>query len=74
MSNPKIDIDPGNKTIVDEVVFLIVHISPFLYMLLGFGFSIFLIIKIGLIDSEPIIMFILGSIAGLLNPLQNKEK
>jgi len=63
---------PHNQNI-ENMVYLFHHIQSTLFIIFGFFFIIFLINNEGLEASKDLILFLLGGILGILNPLQNER-
>jgi hypothetical protein len=58
---------------IEDFTYLIHHIQSTLFIIFAFLFIIFLINNEGLTNSKDLILFLLGGILGILNPLSSKE-
>jgi hypothetical protein len=63
----------ANKNI-ENITYLIHHIQSTLFIIFAFLFIIFLINNEGLENSKDLILFLLGGILGILNPLSNNKE
>jgi hypothetical protein len=52
----------------EKVVYFITHSQGFIYLVLSFILILILIGQVGFSDSKEIIMYILGSNAGIIQP------
>ena len=60
------EIEKENGTWVDEAVYLICNIQQTIYLLLSIGVVILCMNQYGYADTKEIVMFILGSNAGMI--------
>lgn len=64
-------IDGNNNTKIDEIVYLIFNLQSVIYLIVSMCLIFFLLTSKGYEETKEVVMFILGSNAGLI---QNKRE